>query len=110
MAGLGVERLPVGDLYYLAEVHYGDPVRDVLDDGEVVGDEDVGEVELFLEVLQEVDDLSLYRDVKRANRLVADDKTRVQRDGPGDPDPLSLSSGELVRITIVVLGVEADHL
>ena len=28
----------------------------------------------------------------------------------GYPDPLPLSPGELVRVTVVVLGVEADHL
>ena len=50
--GLVVERLSVGDLHDLAEVHHGYPVGDVLDYGEVVGDEDVGEVELLLEVFQ----------------------------------------------------------
>src|SRR5919107_4689208 len=41
MARLAVESRPVGDLHDLAEVHYGDPVRDVFDHGEVVGYEDV---------------------------------------------------------------------
>ena len=38
-------------LHDLAEVHHGDPVGDVADDGEVVGDEEVRQPELALEVL-----------------------------------------------------------
>ena len=41
---------------------------------EVVGDEDVGEAELVLEVVEQVDDLGLDRDVERAHRLVGDDQ------------------------------------
>src|ERR687897_2772670 len=70
VARLAVERRLVGDLHDLAEIHHGHPVRDVLDYGEVVGDEDVGEVELLLEVLQKVDDLRLDRDVERRDGLV----------------------------------------
>src|SRR5215203_1841489 len=110
VARLAVERRPVGDLHDLAEIHHGHPVRDVLDYGEVVGYEDVGEVELLLEVLQQVDDLSLDRDVQCRDGLVADDQARVERDGPGHPDPLALAARELVRVAVVVLGVEADHL
>src|SRR5215203_2295706 len=110
VARLAVERRPVGDLHDLAEIHHGHPVRDVLDHGEVVGYEDVGEVERLLEVLQQVDDLRLDRDVKRRDGLVADDQARVERDGPGHPDPLPLATRELVRVAVVVLGIQADHL
>ena len=34
----------------------------------------------------------------------------LQRERPGDPDPLALPAGELVRIAVVVLGVEPDPL
>ena len=44
--GVVVERLAVGDLHDLAEVHHRDAVGDVADDGQVVGDEEVGEAEL----------------------------------------------------------------
>jgi hypothetical protein len=48
----------------------------VADHAEVVGDEDVGELELVLEVLEQVDDLGLDRDVQRGDRLVGDDQPR----------------------------------
>src|SRR5690606_41716088 len=40
-----------------AEIHDGDPRREVLDHGEVVADEDVGEPEVLLQVHQQVEDL-----------------------------------------------------
>ena len=48
----------------LAQVHDGDSVRDVADDGEVMGDEDVGEVEFLLQVGEQVDYLGLNGDVE----------------------------------------------
>src|SRR5918995_1459321 len=92
VAWIAIERRLVGDLHDLAQIHHGHPVRDVLDHGEVVGYEDVGQVEFPLEVLQQVDDLRLDRDVECADRLVADDQARVERDGPRDPDPLPLAA------------------
>ena len=56
----------------LAVVHDRDPVGDVADDADVVGDEEVGEAELVLEVVEQVDDLRLDRDVERGDRLVGD--------------------------------------
>ena len=82
----------------LAEVHDRDPVADVLDDAHVVGDEQVGQAELALEVLQQVEDLRLDRHVERRDRLVADDEVGLEDERPGDPDALALAAGELVRI------------
>ena len=48
-----------------AEVHHGDAVTYVLDDGKVVGNEQKREIVLDLEVRQQVDDLSLNRNVQR---------------------------------------------
>ena len=81
---------------------------DLADHREVVRDEDVGEVELALQVLQQVQDLRLHRDVERRDRLVADDQLRLERERARDPDPLALAAGELVRVAVDVLGREAD--
>ena len=50
------------------------------------------------EVLQEVEDLGLRRDVERGGRFVRDQEAWLQRDGHGDDDPLPLPAGKLVRI------------
>jgi hypothetical protein len=43
-----------------AEVHDGDLVADVLDHGEIVRDEDVGQAELLLDPHHQVDHLGLH--------------------------------------------------
>ena len=48
-------RPPVAGLDDLAEVHHRDPVADVPHHGQVVGDEEVGEPELVLQVDEQVD-------------------------------------------------------
>ena len=107
--GLREDPYPVGHLDDPAEVHHGDAGADVLDDAHVVGDEDVGQAELPLEVLEEVQDLRLDRNVERRDRLVADHEVGLEDEGPGDPDPLALAAAELVRVAVGVVRLEADH-
>ena len=47
-----VQLLGRRQLHELAEIHDGDPVADVADDAEVVGDEDVRQLELVLKILR----------------------------------------------------------
>ncbi len=105
-----VERVPIGHLHDLAEVHDRDPVGDVPYDRQIVGNHHIGQSELPLQVVEEVDDLRLDRHVQRGNRFVGDDELGPQRQRAGDADALPLSAGELVRIAVVVLRVEADGL
>ena len=88
----------VGHLDDAAKIHHRDAMADVLDHGEVVGDEKVGELELLLQVDQQVDDLGLDRDVERRHRLVADDQGGTQGQRAGDSDALALAAGEFVRV------------
>ena len=64
----------------------------MLHDAEVVGDEQIGEAELLLEILQQVDDLGLDRDVQRRDGLVADDQLGLERERSCDADPLALAA------------------
>ena len=50
MGGVAIECLGRGSLDDLSEIHDGNLVGEMLDDGEVVGDEEVTESELILEV------------------------------------------------------------
>lgn len=91
MKGILVESLGCGDFNDLTEVHYCNAVGDVFDDAEVVGDEQIGEVECFLKVFKEVDDLSLYGYVEGGDGFVCDDEFGVEREGAGNADALALS-------------------
>ena len=62
-----------------------------------------------LQVLEQVDDLRLDRDVERGDRLVADDELRLDRKRARDADALALAAGELVRIAPRVAGAQADE-
>jgi hypothetical protein len=112
---IGVPRPPVelagrGHLGEPAQIHHRDPVADLPHHRQVVGDEQVGEVELPLQVGQQVEDLRPDGDVQGGDRLVTDDQLGPQRQRPGHADALALAAGELGRVAVVVLGVEPDQL
>ena len=81
----------------LADVHHRHPVADVLDHAQVVGDEEVGQPELLLQIEQQIEDLGLHRDVERGDRLVGHDQARIEGQGAGDADALALAAAEGVR-------------
>src|SRR3989442_4724777 len=105
-----IEPVGRGELDDLSQIHHGDPIGDVTDNTQVVCDEDVGEAEAFLELIQQIQDLGLDRYVERGYRLIGDDKLRVERQRSCEADPLALASGELMRTAAVVLGGEPDDL
>ncbi len=90
------------------EVHDGDAGRDLRDDREVVRNVEIGEGVVALEVLQQVDDLRLDRDVERGHRLVAHDEVRPHCECTGDPDTLPLATGELVGVSLGELRAQAN--
>src|ERR1700720_3136458 len=98
------QRGAVGQLDNLAEIHDRDTPADVLDDGDVVGNEEIGETELALQIAQEVDDLRLNRDVERRDWLVADDEPGIKRQRAGDADALALPARKFVREAVERLG------
>ena len=113
--GVGVGRVAVQIRLHpllddLPQIHHGHAVRDVTDHGEIVGDEDVGQVELVLDVLEQIDHLGLHRHIEGGHRLVTDDDARVEGQGPGHPDPLPLPARELVGVAVDVVGVEPHQL
>ena len=89
-----------------AQIHDRDPMADVLDDGEVVGDEEISKAVALLEVLKQVNDLCLHRNVECANRLIANNELWPNTKGAGDADPLALAAAELMRVSLGVLRVQ----
>jgi hypothetical protein len=84
-----------------AQVHHRHGVGDVLDHAQVVADEQVGDAEFALQVLQQVEDLRLHRHIQRRDRLVRDDQRRLQRERPRDAQALALAARKFVRKTLV---------
>ncbi len=63
-----------------------------------MGDENVGEREFALEVLQQEKNLRADGDIQSRDRLIGNDELVLEDEGAGDADPLPLSAGEFVGI------------
>src|SRR5882762_955895 len=98
MLRAGVDLVRAGDLDDLAVLHHHHLFGHVADHRQVVRDEQVAHCVFVLQILQEVQQLGLDRDVERRDRLVADQDLRTQGERAGDRDPLALAAGELVRV------------
>ena len=73
-----------------------------------MGDEQVGEVALRLQLAEQVDHLRLHAHVEGRGRLVQHDEGRRQHEGARHRDALALPAGELVRIAMPRRWVEPD--
>lgn len=82
-------------------------MADVADDGHVVADEEVCDLEIVLQVLQEVDDLGLDADIECACWLVADDEGGLEGECSCDGDALALATREFVRESVHGVGGHA---
>ena len=114
-SGVGMPRIPIEilrirHLDHPTQIHHGDPITHVLDEREVVRDEEVGEAQIPLEVVEKVHHLSLHGDVQGADRLVQDQKVRLHGERSRDPETLALSTTELVWIPIDMVLPKADAL
>ncbi len=87
-------------LHQLTQVHHADVVGDVLDHAEVMGDENIGQPALLLQILHEIEDLRLDGHIQGGDRLVAHDEPGVEGQRPGDADALAAASVQLVGIYV----------
>ena len=60
----------------------------------------VGQTELFLQIFQQVDHLSLDGNIQRGNRLIADDQGRLKGQGAGNTNTLALTAGKFMRVAV----------
>src|SRR5436305_10300682 len=94
----------------LSRVHDRDAVGELEQEREVVRDEEDGEAEVPLQLLDLLEDLALHDDVERRRRLVEDDELGIEREGHRDDHALAHPAGELVRIRPRAALVHADEL
>ncbi len=81
-----------GELNHMSEIHHGDPVGNVPDNKQVMGNEKIGETELVLKLVKHIYDLRLDRNVKRRNGLIADDEIGIYRQSARYTDSLPLTA------------------
>ena len=98
MAHLVEHLLDRADLDRLARVHHADPIAGLEDQAEVVRDVDHRGAEARADLLDQLDDAGLDRDVERGRRLVEQQQRRVRQQRHRDHHALLLAARDLVRI------------
>ena len=84
----------------LARVHHRDAIAGLEDQAEIVRDVDHRGAEARADVLDQLDDAGLDRDVERGGRLVQQQQRRVRQQRHGDDHALLLAARDLVRIAL----------
>ena len=74
---------------------------------QVVGNEQIGQSQPFLQVVKHVDNLCLNGHVQGRYRFVANNELRIHRQCPGNADTLPLTAGKLVGIPGSMFAVQA---
>ena len=92
MAGAGEDFHHRSFFHHLAGVHHAEEIADPGHHPQVVGDEDVGGVEIPLQLLDQVEHRRLHGDVQGRGGLVHDQQCRVVEHGHGDDHPLLLTA------------------
>ena len=70
---------------------------------EVVGDENEGHVPLATLILDEIEDLSLHRDVESSGGLIGEENRRAAGQGHGDHHALAHAARQFVRVLLETL-------
>lgn len=73
-------------------------------------DEHVGQVKFLLQVVQQVQNLRLNRNVQRGDWLVGDDQLWPHSQRARNADTLFLAAGKLMRVAFGVLGAQSYRL
>src|SRR5262245_42153528 len=107
MLWTGKERTLVGQLDDAAQVHDGDTVGNMLHDRQILGNKDVGQAEIPLQIGTQIDALRLYGDDQGRYWLVAHDHIRFQSQGAPNHQALALSTRELMGETHHLVGPQS---
>ena len=92
----------------LAEIHHGNAVAEILDDGQVVCDKQNGKPKVVAQVVKQVDHLCLNGHVQRRNRFVGDNQFRIENYRSRNADTLTLTAAEFVGVTSCVFRHQPD--
>jgi hypothetical protein len=83
-----------------APVENKDSIGQVSSRGEIMSDEQDGQLSFPLQVGEEIQDPHANGDVEHGCGFVGDQQIRVDGEGPGDRDALTLSTGELMWVPV----------
>src|SRR5688572_16379480 len=108
MLGVPINGIALGNFHNFAQVHDRYPVADMLDHPQVMRGKQVGQMHLLLQLLKQIDDLGLNRNIQSRYRLITDNKLGTDTQRPSDADALPLTPAELMRITVIMVLAQTD--
>ena len=79
----------------------------MVDDGQIVADQHVGDAELGLQILHQVEHLGLYRYIERADRFIGHDQPGFGDEGARNGNALALAARKLMRVLVRILRAQA---
>ena len=102
----------VGGIHFhqVSLFHHHDTVGKEFDHREVVCDKKIGESVVLLEIVEQVEHLSLDGDIECRDALVANHQFGLKHQSPGDADTLTLTTRELMGIATVPISLKTDLL
>ena len=81
-------------LHKVSQIHNANRIGNMLHHAQIVGNKQVSQLILLLQIFQKIDDLRLNAHVERGDRLVADDETGRNNERSCNTDSLALPGGE----------------
>ena len=100
-----IQLIHLGIFNQIAQIHHTDLVTDMAHHGQIVTDKQIGKAVFILQFFQNIDYLCLDGHIKCRNRLVTYNELRIGCQRPGNSDPLTLSAGKLMWITVQVISL-----
>ena len=104
MKRIGKNFLSGADFDDVSQVQHANSVGNVLDHAQVVSDKEVCASGMHLNILHEVNDLRLNRNVKGRYAFVGNNQLGFHDERAGDTDALALPAGELMRVAFGMRG------
>ena len=98
MHGVKKQFANIGVFNDLTGIHYGDPLGHLRHDSEIMGDQEDGCVEICFQIVHEIQDLSLNRDIQRGCGFIGDDQVRIAGQGHCYHHPLPHAATHLIGI------------
>jgi hypothetical protein len=105
-----IELVARADFHDLAFAHNRNSPREIAGSRQIMRNEQRAKTVLRLQIQDEIEDLSLHRDVKGADRFVEYDEARLGDEGARNCDSLSLAPRKLTRKALRESAIKADAL
>ena len=105
----GIQLITGSKFHDHTQIHHRNTIADMPNHGKIVGDKEISQVELLLQLLQQIYHLRLDRNIQRRNRLITNNEGRLQSQSTCHANTLALTAGKLMWITAGKCWVQLHH-